>query len=83
MLVNDRRFFIYNFGRDATEDEAAEDEAAENGDFGREAAEMKHPRTKLMEPLRTTIYQVHLWTSAAAISKWLCKRFKNSPSTIR
>jgi len=39
MLVNDRRFFIYNFRRDATEDEAAEDEAAENGDFGREAAE--------------------------------------------
>jgi len=34
MLVNDRRFFIYNFGRDA-----GEDEAAENGDFERDAAE--------------------------------------------
>ena len=32
MLVNDRRFFIYSFGRDT-----AEDEAAENGDFGRGA----------------------------------------------
>jgi len=39
MLVNDRRFFIYYFGRDTTEDEAAEEEAAENGDFGREATE--------------------------------------------
>jgi len=60
MLVNDRRFFIYNFGRDAAEDEAAgngdferdaaEDDAAENRDFGRESPKMKHPRTKLMEP---------------------------------
>jgi hypothetical protein len=49
MLINDRRFFIYNFGRETAEDEAAEngdfernaaeDEAAENGDSGREAAE--------------------------------------------
>jgi len=34
MLVNDRRFFIHNFGRDA-----ADDEAAENGDSERDAAE--------------------------------------------
>ena len=34
VLVNDRTFFIYNFRRDA-----AEDEAAENGDFKRGAAE--------------------------------------------
>jgi hypothetical protein len=52
MLVNDRRFFIYNFGRDAAKDKAAEngdferdaagDQAADtvNGDFGREAAEV-------------------------------------------
>ena len=33
MLVNDRRFFIYNFERDT-----AEDEAAENGDFERDTA---------------------------------------------
>ena len=48
VLVNYRRSFIYSFGRDTAEDEAAEngdferdaaeDEAAENGDFGREAA---------------------------------------------
>jgi len=34
MLENDRRFFIYNSGSDA-----AEDEAAENIDFGRDVAE--------------------------------------------
>jgi hypothetical protein len=33
MLVNDRRFFIYNFGRDA-----AEDKTAKNRDFKRDAA---------------------------------------------
>ena len=32
VLLNDRRFFIYNFGRDT-------DDAAENGDFGGETAE--------------------------------------------
>ena len=30
VLVNNRTFFIYNFGRDAADDEAAEDEASED-----------------------------------------------------
>jgi hypothetical protein len=55
VLVDDRRFFIYNFGRDA-----AEDKSAENGDFEREAAEDEASEDEVHG---ATIYQVHLLTS--------------------
>jgi hypothetical protein len=72
MLVNNREFFIYNFGQ-----KAAEDKAAENRDFDKDAAEDEASEDDADGATANFDTLSHLRTSTTALSKWRRKRLQS------